>query len=75
MACSGQLYLDLGTLGVDLGYCVTLGTRMKRAESMAIRVIGNWLNTVVQKVGLTNLACTVRCGTKCYICIQRGSNL
>ena len=39
-AWAGQLFLDLGKLGVDLGHCITLGTRMKQAESVVIRVIG-----------------------------------
>ena len=60
-AWSGQLFLDLGKLGVDLRHCIALGARKKQAESIVIRVIDNWLNMVVQRVGLMDAVCTVLC--------------
>ena len=61
-ACSGQLYLDLG-------HCVTLGARMRQAESKVVRVIGNLLNTVIQRAGLTNVVCPVLCEVKRNLCM------
>ena len=45
---------------------MSLDARMKQAESM---VIGNLLNTVVQRAGLTNVGCPSRCEIKCNLCM------
>ena len=48
----------------SIGYCVALGARMKQAESVVIMIglIGNLLNTVVQRAGFNECcARTVLC--------------
>ena len=51
-----------------MGHCVTLGARMRQAELMVARVVGNLLNMVVQRGGLTNVVCPILCEVNRNLC-------